>query len=278
MHRRLHDQLNNIFNSTNYNHILLHGPKGSGKKYLIRKTLKISSLNNLEYDKLLYKKQNSVYFFDSYYINKYKKHFITFIKEICESDFDYKKHIIITNTELIQPHIFNFLRRFLEVNCENNKFIFICNSLRGSLEAIRSRCINLRVPYPSQEEYALFIKGFCKKSGVEYRTSFLKEKDIGKLQDIILLEHIGAEYVDNVQDFCSDIMENIKDYPKIQELVRNIIKNGFDSREVMKTFADYVYRQDVYRLVAEHDYKLALGYRELIHMESLFYQVHLLLK
>ena len=73
-------------------------------------------------------------------------------------------------------------------------------------------------------------------------------------------------------------IDNIDNYSKIQELVREIVKNGFDCREIMKTFADYACKQEVYKLVTEHDHKLAMGYRELIHMEALFYDIHLLLK
>jgi hypothetical protein len=60
--------------------------------------------------------------------------------------------------------------------------------------------------------------------------------------DILLLESIGAEYIDNIDN-----------YSKIQELVREIVKNGFDCREIMKTFADYACKQEVYKLVTEHD-------------------------
>jgi len=278
MHTDLHKYINNIINSKNYNHFIVHGPHGSGKKHLFKKALNIKKCYNYEQDKLQYKKCDSNYFFDSYYINKYKKGFIKFIKEICDSDFDYKKHIFITNSEFVQSQILDFLRKFMEMNCEYNKFIFICCSIRGPIGAIHSRCLFIRVPFPSPEEYLIFAKQQCKIAGVKFNPLFLKDKNIQKLQDIILLESIGADYNDNIATFCEDIMINIDDYPKIQELVKEIVKNGFDCREIMKTFADHLCRQDVYKLVTEYDYKLALGYRELIHMEALFYNIHLLLK
>ena len=272
IHTTLQERLNNIIKTNNYNHFLVHGPHGSGKKTLFKTALNIRSLTNYEYDKFIYKKEGTNYFFDSYYINKYKHDFIIFIKELCSTDFDYKKHIFITNSELIQPQIYEFLRRFLEINCENNKFIFVCCSIRGSIEAIKSRTLFIRVGYPDIKEYEVFTKKECKKIGVQYRPQFLKERNIQKMLDILLLESIGAEYVDNIQIFCKNIMDNIDNYSKIQELVREIVKNGFDCREIMKTFADYACKQEVYKLVTEHDHKLAMGYRELIHMEALFYE------
>jgi len=278
MNKHLQEHLHKYINSQNYNHLLVHGPHGSGKKTLLKSALNIRTLINYEYDKFIYKKEGPNYFFDSYYINKYKHDFLIFIKELCSTDFDYKKHIILTNSEFIQPQIYEFLRRFLEVNCENNKFIFVCSSIRGPIEAIKSRTLFIRVPYPDIKDYEIFIKKECKKIGVKYRPQFLKERNIGKMLDILLLESIGAEYIDNIQNFCKNILDNIDNYSKIQELVREIVKNGFDCREIMKTFADYACTQDIYKLVTEHDHKLAMGYRELIHMEALFYDIHLLLK
>ena len=278
IHTKLQEHLNSIIKSNNYNHLLVHGPHGSGKKTLLKTAINIKRLINYEYEKFIYKKEGANYFFDSYYINKYKHDFLNFIKELCSTDFDYKKHIILTNSEFIQPYIYNFLRRFLEVNCENNKFIFVCSSIRGPIEAIKSRCLFIRVGYPDIKDYEVFTKKECTKIGILYKPHFLKERNIQKMLDILLLESIGAEYVDNIQIFCKNIMDNIDNYSKIQELVREIVKNGFDCREIMKTFADYAYKQEVYKLVTEHDHKLAMGYRELIHMEALFYDIHLLLK
>ena len=48
-----------------------------------------------------------------------------------------------------------------------------------------------------------------------------------------------------------------------------------DGEEHFKKIAE---AYEVYKLVTEHDHKLAMGYRELIHMEALFYDIHLLLK
>ena len=278
MNLHLQEYINNIIKSNNYDHFLIHGAHGSGKKTLFKTALHVKNLVNYKFEKFIYKKEGSNYFFDSYYINIYRHDFLIFIKEICSTDFDYKKHIFITNSEFIQPQIYEFLRRFLEVNCENNKFFFICCSIRGPIEAIKSRCLFIRVPYPDIKEYEIFIKKECRKIGIKYKKQFLKERNIQKMLDILLLESIGAEYIDNIQIFCKNIIDNIDNYTKIQELVREIVKNGFDCREIMKTFADYICNQEVYKLVTEHDHKLAMGYRELIHMEALFYDIHLLLK
>ena len=279
MHHQLQNYINNIIDKGNYNHFLVHGPKGSGKKTLFKNALNIKNLYNFNYEKLQYKKYSNNYFFDSYYINKYKQHFIKFIKEICNSNInEFIKHIFITNCEFIQRQIYDFLRKFLETGYDTNCFIFICSSSQGAIETIKSHCLFIRVPYPSNEEYYTFINQQCKISGIPFKKSFMNEKNIQKLLDIILLENIGAEYIDNIQLFCENVLDNIKDYKKIQELVQNIVKNGYNSREVMKFFGNYMCDIRIYKLVTEYDHKLALGYRELLHMEALFYQIHLLLK
>jgi len=279
LHYKLQQYINKILNSKNHPHLLIYGPEGSGKKYLLKNALKINNFNNYSYEKLEYKKNKTNYLFDSYNINKYKSIFKEIIHDICKSVIQNNIiHIFITNSEQLHSQILNFLRKFLEFNFEICRFIFFTNTLVGQFQPIKSRCLFIRVPYPPIEEYKKFIHHQCKNISISYENTFLDERNIQKMLDILLLRSIKADFNDNIDIFCKNILDNINDHKKINILVHNIIKNGYDSREVMKKFALYVHKQEIYKIIAKYDHLLAMGYRELVHMEALFYNIHLLLK
>ena len=278
MNQKVDSYLQNIFKTKNYNHLFLHGPPGSGKKTLIYKALGVTRLTEYSYEKINYKKWSRHYFFHSMDINKNKKHFVELIKDILDTNIEQDngtQNIVILSSDHLQEFILNFLRRFLETSTETSRFIFINTSCRGPIQAIRSRCLFIRVPYPSKDTYRIFIKKECKKQGITYKEEYLETRNMNVLMDKLLLENIGAEYIDNIENFCIYVKENINDYLKIQLALRNIIKEGHLCQDIIKRLSLYFNDSESIKIIADHDHKMCLGYRELIHMESLLYSLHL---
>ena len=52
MNTKVQTYLTKIFNTTNYNHLFIHGPSGCGKKTLLYNSLGTKNLTEYNYEKL----------------------------------------------------------------------------------------------------------------------------------------------------------------------------------------------------------------------------------
>ena len=277
MNTKVQTYLTKIFNTTNYNHLFIHGPTGCGKKTLLYKSLGAKHLTEYNYEKLEYKKWDCNYFIHASNINKYKKHFISIVKDITETNIGGSlQHICILNSDNLHHQILYFLRRFLETSTETTRFIFVSSSCRGPISAIRSRCMFIRVPYPPINEYRTFIMKYCKKHCVKFEEHYLSIQNISVSIDIIFLASIGAEYIDNVKKFCLFAKENIKNNNEVSVELHTIIKEGYSCQDIIKQYSLLCNDSKSIQILAKYDHLMCIGYRELIHMEALFYKLSLI--
>ena len=160
-----------VWKYANFPHLLVYGPEGCGKEYIVNKLLeniygkKSIELNEVEYTisgysstktKVLIKQSNHHIViepnnngFDKYLIQEIIE---DYAKIEILSILKYKKLfkvVIIDKIDDLSYYAQASLRRTMEKYANTCKFIFISNQLSKINEPLKSRCLTIRVPLPT---------------------------------------------------------------------------------------------------------------------------------
>jgi replication factor C subunit 3/5 len=154
---------------SNLQHLVLYGPKGCGKEYVVENLLK-KIYGNIETKEIEYtisgysnSKEKVMINQSRYHIiiepnnNGFDKYLIQeIIQEYAKTEnltiFKYKKLfkvVIINKIDNLSYSAQASLRRTMEKYADTCKFIFICDQLSKIIEPLRSRCLLIRVPLPN---------------------------------------------------------------------------------------------------------------------------------
>ena len=154
---------------SNLQHLVLYGPKGCGKEYVVENLLK-KIYGNIETKEIEYTISGYSNSKEKVMINQSKYHIIIepnnngfdkyliqeIIQEYAKTEnltiFKYKKLfkvVIINKIDNLSYSAQASLRRTMEKYADTCKFIFICDQLSKIIEPLRSRCLLIRVPLPN---------------------------------------------------------------------------------------------------------------------------------
>ena len=154
---------------SNLQHLVLYGPKGCGKEYVVDNLLK-KIYGNIETKEIEYtisgysnSKEKVMINQSRYHIiiepnnNGFDKYLIQeIIQEYAKTEnltiFKYKKLfkvVIINKIDNLSYSAQASLRRTMEKYADTCKFIFICDQLSKIIEPLRSRCLLIRIPLPN---------------------------------------------------------------------------------------------------------------------------------
>jgi|TARA_B100000524_G_scaffold344915_1_gene242824 replication factor C subunit 3/5 len=154
---------------SNLQHLVIYGPKGCGKEYVVDNLLK-RIYGNIETTEIEYtingysnSKEKVIINQSKYHIiiepnnNGFDKYLIQeIIQEYAKTEnltiFKYKKLfkvVIINKIDNLSYSAQASLRRTMEKYADTCKFIFICDQLSKIIEPLRSRCLLIRVPLPN---------------------------------------------------------------------------------------------------------------------------------
>lgn len=154
---------------SNLQHLVLYGPKGCGKEYVVDNLLK-KIYGNIETKEIEYTISGYSNSKEKVMINQSKYHIIIepnnngfdkyliqeIIQEYAKTEnltiFKYKKQfkiVIINKIDNLSYSAQASLRRTMEKYADTCKFIFICDQLSKIIEPLRSRCLLIRVPLPN---------------------------------------------------------------------------------------------------------------------------------
>ncbi len=253
------DIINNLehgcWKYANLPHLLIYGPDGSGKEFIIENLLqKIFTKKSVEV-------QDTEYIINGYSNTKTKvlikqsKHHIVIepnnngfdkylIQEIIEeyakteilSVLKYKhlyKIVIINTIDNLSYYAQASLRRTMEKYADSCKFIFISNQLSKIHEPLKSRCLMLRVPLPNNNTLIsiamnVAIKEKIKLTGTNI-ISIIKESNnnINKLFWYLeLLKYkipIGITWHNLINIIVDEILNKNNYHPKnFSEMIKNI--------------------------------------------------------
>ena len=240
-----------VWKYANFQHLVIYGKPGSGKEFLVNKLLENIYgkqnvvLNDIEYTINGYgnSKTKVIIKQSKYHIiiepnsNGFDKYLIqdiiqNYAKTELLNIIKYKrlfKIIVINKISNLSNVAQASLRRTMEKYSDTCKFIFICDQLTKMIEPLRSRCIEIRVPRPSNVQIIntlLYISTMEKIPISSNVLSYILKNCNNKIHNAIwLLELLSNNcvFVDN---------KNII----IQQIVNMIIdKNNYTSYDLLQT-------------------------------------------
>jgi replication factor C subunit 3/5 len=221
----------------NFQHLILYGPYGTSKEYIINKLLEniygpynidvkeveyiISGYSNIKTKVLIKQSKNHIIIepnsngFDKYLIQE-------IIHEYARSDvlniFKQNKQfkiVIINKIDNLSYIAQASLRRTMEIYSNTCKFILVSDQLTKIIEPIRSRCILFRIALPTNIQITEAILHICKNENIKIKykdlMNIINQSD-NKITNAIWLLDIykyNISYDDNWNCIIDDIVSLI---------------------------------------------------------------------
>jgi len=316
---------NRKFKYANFQHIIIYGKEGCGKNFIINKLLENIygkpniKLNNVEYEISGYSnskikiniKQSNYHIiiepnsngFDKYLLQDVLQKYInTKILNIIKYEKLFKI-VIIDKIDDLSYYAQAALRRTMEKHSTSCKFIFISNQLSKIIEPLKSRCLQVRIPLPTNIElsniilsvshkeninltlinikkilkrsknnlYIIFWLLEMKKYNIPYKKNW--RHIIKKIVKLVLTNNHSSNSLNNVlikfrEYFYILYITNIKFNDLIFELMNNILKK----------LSNLDLKFNIIDLTSEVETRVNNGTRYLIHLEYYILKIIDLLK
>jgi|TARA_Y100000389_G_C17439124_1_gene507480 replication factor C subunit 3/5 len=289
IHYKIGDKIFNLLKYKNHNNILIYGKTKCGKTTLIKsliKTIIKSDYQEIKNENYSVKIYSNYYYFNCNTIYS-KVYFINYIKEIIKSydHFNDKiKYIVIDSYESISDNLQDCLKVIMEKSFSTTRFIIITNRLSKVNEAIKSRCMCIKIPIPTVFDKFCYLKNI-KKDDIN---DFLFYEDCKKYNLSTLL--INKKYHNNkIQEYSNKIIEflqkemNLELINEIKILSCEIKSINLPLNELLKNIindltnnAQYLTNNSykIIRIISEYEHSLSFAYREIIFIESLIINLY----
>jgi replication factor C small subunit len=205
--------------------------------------------------------------------------------------------IILDEADEMTPEAQTALRRIIEDSSKTTRFIIICNYLSQIIEPIQSRCVVFRFMRLPREDIIGYLKTICEKEGVKYEEKALSQIYSATSGDLrhsinILQAAAGMGSVSIVNVVASI---GLSGKVKVGEIIRFAIAGKFNDARIKLLELTNVYgmserdflkyaNQELYEmkidhldelaaLMAEYDYRLAVGAHPEIQLSALLAQL-----
>ncbi len=315
-HKVINDLEYGTWRYSNFQHLIVYGPSGCGKEYLVNKLLeKIygksgTELKEVEYTVPGYSntktkimiKQSKHHIIIEPNSNGFDKYLIQeIIQDYAKSEpLNILKHrklfkvVVINKIDNLSYYAQASLRRTMEKYSNTCKFILISDQLSKIIEPIRSRCLMIRVPLPSNHQILETLIYICQKENISI--PWIKLNDIlnncdNKVNHAIWLLEMhkyGITYEKNWEYVIDNIIEmiidpSIKTNKKLYSTMKKIreqfyilfITNISTQMIIRKIMVKLIQKVDNIKLkyhiidiTSIFEQRLSQGTRHIIHMEA----------
>jgi replication factor C subunit 3/5 len=317
--------VNNIKNGSwkyaNMPHLLFYGPDGCGKEFIIENLLqKIFSKKSIEVQDTEYTINGYVNTKTKVIIKQSKHHIVIepnnngfdkyLIQEIIEEYakteilhvLTYKhlyKIVIINTIDNLSYYAQASLRRTMEKYADSCKFIFVSNQLSKVHEPLKSRCLMIRVPLPSNEILTSIAMNVAYKENFQLTTTDIIEivknsnNNINKLYGYLELKKCKVPFTASWDKIIIIIVNiildksnyNIKNFPELIRQIRELLYQLFITnidfhiiiREIMNTFKTKIKDNEIkFKIIEEtskFENRICQGTRYIIHLEAYLIKV-----
>ena len=287
---------------SNFQHLIVYGPDGCSKDYLINKLLeKIFGKNSVELKNVEYTVCGYSNTKTKIMIKQSKHHIIIepnsngfdkyLIQEIIQ---DYAKSEllnILKNRKLFKVVIINkidnlsyyaqaSLRRTMEIYSNSCKFILISDQLSKIIEPLRSRCLLVRVPLPSREQILDTLLYICNKENItiDFNNLYtiIQNSDNKMSHAILLLElynnniKYGNDWEIVIESIINNIINATIDNSKKLYKIIKIIREQFYILFITNISTQLILRKIMLKLISKTN-NLQLKYN-IINITSIFEQ------
>lgn len=240
---------------SNFQHLIVYGPNGCGKEYLVNKLLKkiygkagvelkeveytVSGYSNTKTKIMIKQSRHHIIIepnsngFDKYLIQE-------IIQDYAKSELlnilKYRKLfkvVVINKIDNLSYYAQASLRRTMEKYSDTCKFILISDQLSRIIEPLRSRCLLIRISLPANYQIIEILLYICEKEN--FTINWMKLNEIVKKSDnkinhaIWLLEmyKYGISYDTNWEQIIDNIIDmiikpNIKNNKKLYSIMKKI--------------------------------------------------------
>nr|XP_023017445.1 replication factor C subunit 3 [Leptinotarsa decemlineata] len=205
------------------------------------------------------------------------------------------KVIILTDVDDLTKDAQHALRRTMEKYIANCRIILCATSISRVIPAIRSRCLCIRVPAPSEETIISILQSTCKKEDLTLPVELAKR--IAKLSNrnlrraLLICEACKVEqypFTQNqnipepdwqvfIKKTAGRILQNqnMETLAKVRENLYELITNGIPSDIIFKTLleellknCDMGIRSRIVEQAAIHEHRMVQGNKAIFHLES----------
>ncbi|XP_021282560.1 replication factor C subunit 3 [Herrania umbratica] len=320
VHQDIAQNLKKLVTEQDCPHLLFYGPSGSGKKTLIMALLRqifgpsvekvkvenrnwkidsgsrtidlelttLSSTNHVELS------PSDVGFRDRYVVQE-------IIKEMAKNrPIDTKgrkgyKVLVLNEVDKLSREAQHSLRRTMEKYSASCRLILCCNSSSKVTEAIRSRCLNIRVNSPLEEQIIKVLEFVGKKEGLQLPSGFaarIAEKSNRSLRRAILSFETcrvqqypftssqaipPMDWEEYISEIATDIMKEqspkrlFQVRGKVYELLSNCIPPEIILKRLLHELLkklDAELKHEMCHWAAYYEHRMRLGQKAIFHIEA----------
>ncbi|XP_047322103.1 replication factor C subunit 3 [Impatiens glandulifera] len=205
------------------------------------------------------------------------------------------KVLILNEVDKLSREAQYSLRRTMEKYSASCRLILCCNSSSKVTEAIRSRCLNMRIPAPTEEQIIRVLEFIGKKEGLQLPSGFascIAEKSNRNLRRAILAFETcrvqqypftsnqtipPMDWEEYVSEIASDIMKEqspkrlFQVRGKLYELLVNCIPPEIILKrllyELLKKLDDEL-KHELCHWAAYYEHRMRLGQKAIFHLEA----------
>ena len=227
------------------------------------------------------------------------KEFAAVMKLASSNNIDDKpfRIIILDEADEMTAEAQTALRRIIEDSSKTTRFIIICNYLSKIIEPIQSRCVVFHFTRLARQDVIDYLKTICEKEGVQYEERALSQiydSTLGDLRHSInVLQAAAGMGTVSVANVTASI--GLSGKAKVGEIIKLALGGKFNDARVKLMELTSVYgmseadflkyaNQESYdmkldnldefaALMAEYDYRMAIGAHPEIQLSALLAQL-----
>lgn len=320
VHQDVAQNLHKLVSEGDCPHLLFYGPSGSGKKTLIMALLRQifgPSADKVKVENKIWKVDAGTRTIDVELTTLSSTHHVELnpsdagfqdryvvqeiIKEMAKNrPIDTKgkkgfKVLVVNEVDKLSREAQHSLRRTMEKYSASCRLILCSNSSSKVTEAVRSRCLNVRINAPMEEEIVNVLEFIAKKEGFQFPQGFaarIAEKSNRNLRRAVLTFETcrvqqypftnnqaipPMDWEQYVSEIASDIMKEqspkrlFEVRGKLYELLTNCIPPEIILKrllfELLKKL-DSELKHEVFNWAAHYEHRMRLGQKAIFHLEA----------